>query len=166
MWPLHAARAPSRQGSPGGRASQGCKREGCRQREAALALTAQPRRAQRLVHCQERSGAHPAWKRGARDVSAGGRGVKEVMANFSASQSVVHPFIQEAGDLHGEAGARWASRRGCSGAWPPVHRVSAAFTLSVSYQGIIQVPSVPLAPGRRGGLRWDQGGLESLGISR
>lgn len=64
--------------------------------------------------------SRPVCTEGDRDVSAGGGGVKEVMASSSDSQSVVYPFIQEAGgDLHGEARASWASWGGCSGACPP-----------------------------------------------
>lgn len=119
MWALHTAWAPSRHGSPGGRWSGSPRGRPRLQREAALAFTARPRRAGRCGHGPERSGARPVCTEGDGDVSAGGGGVKEVMASSSDSQSVVYPFIQEAGgDLHGEARASWASWGGCSGACP------------------------------------------------
>lgn len=120
MWALRTAWAPSRHGSPGGRWSGSPRGRPRLQREAALTFTARPRRAGRCGHGPERSGARPVCTEGDGDVSAGGGGVKEVMASSSDSQSVVYPFIQEAGgDLHGEARASWASRGGCSGACPP-----------------------------------------------
>lgn len=120
MWALRTAWAPSQHGSPGGRWSGSPRGRPRLQRETALTFTARPPRAGRCGHGPERSGARPVCTEGDGDVSAGGGGVKEVMASSSDSRSVVYPFIQEAGgDLHGEARASWASRGGCSGACPP-----------------------------------------------
>lgn len=153
MWALRTAWAPSRHGSPGGRWSGSPRGRPRLQREAALAFTVWPRRAGRCGHGPERSGARPVCTEGDGDVSAGGGGVKEVMASSSDSQSVVYPFIQEAGgDLHGEARASWASRGGCSGACPPPPRGDPMFLTRVSHLQISK-QRARASPGLRA---WDR----------